>query len=67
MKTTILKITIAVMSLIAIEALAPPSVHLARLVERRTAAVSGPCRPGAEIPGHSYGEVVNGLFSAAGR
>lgn len=67
MKTGIFNITIAIIAFITLVLLLSHSTLLTgKMARHKTSAVcSDQGRPA--IPGHSYGEVTNALFTASGR
>lgn len=67
MKPLISKLSITVISIIALAALITLTTHLTRTVERYQTAALAQTKYGQEIPGHCYGEAMNILFASSGR
>ena len=67
MNTFISKLSSTVIAIIALAALITVTTHFVGKAERYQTAAVAQATYGQEIPGHSYGEAMNCLFTVSGR
>lgn len=67
MKALFAKLSVTIIPIIALAALVTLSTGIARKGERYQAAARSQAQSGLQYPGHSYSDVMNGLFSSLGR
>lgn len=67
MKSIFAKLSVTIIPIIALAALVTLSTGITRKAGRYQPAAMSQVQPGPQIPGHSYSEVMDNLFSSLGR